>query len=67
MPASEGRNLHRASTRVLSLVLVALGVAMIVSTLARGGGATAVGILLGVLFIAAGLGRLYMLKQTRGH
>jgi len=66
MPASEGRNLHRASTRVLSLVLVVLGIAMIVSTLARGGGATAIGILLGVLFIAAGLGRLYVLTQTKG-
>ena len=66
MPASEGRNLHRASTRVLSVVLVALGIAMIVSTLVRGGGATALGLLLGVLFIAAGLGRLYVLTQTRG-
>jgi hypothetical protein len=66
MPASEGRNVHRATTRVFSVILVALGIAMIVSTIARGGGATALGILLGVLFIAAGIGRLFVLAHTRG-
>ena len=40
--------------------MVVLGVAILVSTLARGGGPLAVGILLGVLFIAAGAGRLYV-------
>jgi hypothetical protein len=34
-------------------------VAMIVRTVAAGGGAVALGLLLGVLFVAAGAGRLY--------
>jgi hypothetical protein len=62
---AESRNLHRQTTRVMSTVMVVLGVAMIVSTLANGGGALAVGILLGVLFVAAGLGRLYVLGRSR--
>jgi len=61
---SEPRDLHRASTRVMSTVLVVIGIVMIISTLARGGGALAYGLLLGVLFIAAGLGRLYLLGRT---
>jgi hypothetical protein len=62
---AEPRNLHRQSTRVMSTLMVLLGVAMIVSTLVNGGGALAIGMLLGVLFVAAGLGRLYLLGRTR--
>ena len=57
---SEPRDVHRQTTAVLSTILVVLGVAMIVRTLVAGGGAAAFGLLLGVLFIAAGLGRLYV-------
>jgi hypothetical protein len=46
-------------TTLLSAVIVALGVAMIVITISRGGGPTAIGILFGVLFILAGGGRLW--------
>jgi hypothetical protein len=40
--------------------MVALGIAMLVFTLAHGGG---VGILLGLLFVAAGAGRIYLLRR----
>jgi hypothetical protein len=56
----EPRDLHRQTTAVLSAVLVLIGVAMIVRTLVAGGGAGAFGLLLGVLFIAAGVGRIYL-------
>ncbi len=46
-------------TGLLSGVMVLLGVAMIVRTLAAGGGPLAVGLLLGLLFVAAGAGRLW--------
>ena len=46
-------------TFVLSALMVVLGVAMIARALAGGGGPLAVGILLGLLFIAAGAGRLW--------
>jgi hypothetical protein len=48
---------------VLALTTLVLGVALIVVTLAHGGGQ--VGILLGLLFIVAGAGRLYILRRTR--
>jgi hypothetical protein len=61
---AQPRDLHRQSTRVMSTILVLLGVAIIVSTLVNGGGALSFGLLLGVLFIAAGLARLYLLGRT---
>jgi hypothetical protein len=56
----EPRNLHRQTTGLLSVILVILGIAMIIRTLTAGGGALAFGLLMGVLFIAAGLGRIYI-------
>jgi hypothetical protein len=46
-------------TQVLSTLMILIGVAMIVRTIAGGGGPVALGLLLGVLFVAAGAGRLY--------
>jgi len=58
------RDVHRGTTRLLSALMVVLGVAMIVSTLARGGGVLALGIFLGLLFVLAGAGRLYLASRT---
>jgi hypothetical protein len=60
----ELRNVHRAGTRVMSALLVVLGVAMLVSTLAAGGGPLATGVLFGILFMAAGGARLYLQRKT---
>jgi hypothetical protein len=57
--ARPGRGLHRASTLVLSAGMVAIGVAMLAVTLMDGGGPLALGVLLGVLFVVAGAGRLW--------
>jgi len=46
-------------TLVLSSLMVLIGVAMIVRAIAGGGGPLAVGIVLGLLFVAAGAGRIY--------
>ena len=46
-------------TTPLSAILVLIGVAMIVRTIAAGGGALATGVVLGLLFAAAGAGRLW--------
>jgi hypothetical protein len=51
---------YRYVSLVLSLTLVGLGVAMVVRTLAGGGGT--VGIILGPMFVAAGAGRLYVFR-----
>jgi len=45
------------------VIMVVLGIAILVSTLARGGGPLAIGILLGVMFVAAGAGRLYVERE----
>jgi hypothetical protein len=47
---------------VFAAVLIGLGVALVVQTARVGGG---VGYLLGVLFIALGLGRLYLLRARQ--
>jgi hypothetical protein len=52
--------MRSASTRVLSGLMVLLGLAMVVSTIARGGGPLAVGVLVGVLFCGVGAGRIYL-------
>ena len=46
-------------TFVLSGAMVVLGVAIVARTLAGGGGPLALGILLGLLFVAAGAGRIW--------
>ena len=57
-------SVHRASTFLLSLTMVGLGLALIVVTLVRGSGA--LGIVLGPMFIAAGAGRLWALRIRGG-
>ena len=47
----------------LSVIIVILGVVMLVSTLARGGGPLALGVVFGVLFILGGSLRLYLLRS----
>ena len=46
----------------MSVVIVLIGVALLVSTIASGGGPLAIGVLLGLLFVAAGAGRLYLAR-----
>ena len=53
---------HAAVTQLLSLVMIGLGLALLVRTLAAGGGQ--VGILLGVLFVGLGAGRLYLSRRV---
>lgn len=54
---------HRLTTRILSALLVVIGAAMMVSTLALGGGPLAKGLIFGLLFMAAGAGRFYLSRR----
>jgi hypothetical protein len=56
---------YRGSTRLLAVVISIVGIAMIVTTLARGGGPAAIGVVLGALFTALGLARLYIASGGR--
>jgi hypothetical protein len=53
---------YLASTRLLSALLVLLGVAMVVSALARGGGVFAFGVVLGTMLALIGAGRLWLAR-----
>jgi hypothetical protein len=44
--------------------MIVIGVALVVRTLAAGGSGLAVGLLLGILFVAAGAGRLYIQRRS---
>jgi hypothetical protein len=52
--------------RILASLIVLLGIVMVARTIAAGGGALSVGVVLGVAFVAVGLGRLYLaLRASR--
>ncbi|MHB8532344.1 MAG: hypothetical protein ACYDC2_06460 [Solirubrobacteraceae bacterium] len=61
-----GRDVHRGGTFLFSLLMVAIGVGLVVQALAAGG-ALSGRMLLGVLFLAAGIGRTYVeVRRSRG-
>ncbi|MGI8945850.1 MAG: hypothetical protein ACR2GL_06395 [Thermoleophilaceae bacterium] len=49
---------YLAGSRALNATLALVGVALVVTTLARGGGPLAFGVIVGVLFAALGAARL---------
>jgi hypothetical protein len=62
-----GRQAHRAGTWVLSLLMAAIGVALIVQAVAGHGSVISPRLVLGVLFVAGGAGRLYLeIRRGRG-
>ena len=55
--------MHRNATRILSVAMLVLGIAMIVRAVTAGGGPLAVGVVFGLLFVAAGAGRLWVANR----
>ena len=53
----------RGANALFAVTFLGIGVALIVVTAANGGGA--VGYVLGILFAALGVGRLYLLRARR--
>jgi multisubunit Na+/H+ antiporter MnhB subunit len=56
------RRAYTTSTRVMSALIMLLGLAMVVSALARGGGALALGVVLGTMLALLGAGRLWLAR-----
>jgi drug/metabolite transporter (DMT)-like permease len=56
---------YHHSTRLLGSAIAVLGVAMVVTTLARGGGPLALGVVLGALFAVLGCARVYLAGPRR--
>jgi len=54
---------YRNAIAVFGVVFVGIGIALLVVTAVHGGGT--LGYVLGVLFIALGVGRLYLLRARR--
>jgi hypothetical protein len=62
-----GKSVHRVGTAVLSASMAIVGLVLIVEAASESGNGTIVRVLLGVLFVAAGSGRLYLLtRKSRG-
>jgi hypothetical protein len=60
---STPERLYRGSVRLLSLLFLGLGLAIVAITLANGGGPLSVGFLMGIVFLAVGAGRLWIASR----
>jgi hypothetical protein len=56
-------NLYRGGIAVFGITFVGIGIALVAITASRGGGVF--GYLVGLLFVALGAGRLYLLRAHR--
>jgi hypothetical protein len=56
------RSLYRSGTVIFGLLAIAIGVGIIVQTARHGGG---FGYVIGLLFAALGVGRIYLVRQRR--
>jgi hypothetical protein len=52
--------IYRGAVRAFSLVFVAIGLLVLVVTLANGGGPASLGFLMGLAFLLVGVGRLWI-------
>jgi hypothetical protein len=55
----KGQRIYRGAVRGFSLAFIALGLAVLVATLAGGGGPASIGFFLGLAFVGVGIGRLW--------
>jgi hypothetical protein len=55
-----GERVYRGAIRGFSLVFIAVGLVVLVVTLANGGGPLSVGFLMGIAFVGVGAGRLWV-------
>ena len=53
---------YRAATIALAVAFVGIGIALLVEAAVAGG---ALGYVIGLLFVAAGVGRLYLIRARR--
>ncbi|HEX5309527.1 MAG TPA: hypothetical protein VFW38_10670 [Solirubrobacteraceae bacterium] len=61
-----GRQVHRTGTWVLSIAMLAVGIALAVEAIAGAGGVISMRLLLALLFLAAGSGRIYVEVRRGG-
>jgi hypothetical protein len=57
---------YRGAVRAFSLVFLAIGLLVLVVTIANGGGPASMGFLLGIAFLLVGGGRLWLSSRAEG-
>jgi hypothetical protein len=57
---------YRGAVRAFSLVFVAIGLLVLVVTLANGGGPLSLGFLMGIAFLLVGVGRIWLGSRVGG-
>jgi hypothetical protein len=60
------QRVYRGAVLVFSLVFVAIGLLVLVVTLANGGGPLSLGFLMGLAFLLVGVGRLWLGSKVGG-
>ena len=57
---------YRGVTRIFALIILGFGLAIVIVTIANGGGPLSSGVLIGIIFTLLGAGRFYLSlrKQT---
>jgi hypothetical protein len=58
-----GERAYKGAVRAFSLSFVVVGLVVLAVTLANGGGPASVGVLMGVAFLAVGVGRLWIASR----
>ncbi len=61
-----GERVYRGAVRGFSIAFIVLGLAVLVVTLAGGGGPLSLGFLMGLAFVGVGAGRLWAAARMRG-
>jgi hypothetical protein len=59
-----GDRFYHAAIRGFSLIFVVVGVALLISTIANGGSPASIGFVLGILFLAVGIGRYWIASRS---
>jgi len=60
------QRVYQGAVRAFSLTFIAVGLAVLVVTLANGGGPASVGFLLGLAFVGVGIGRIWAGARMSG-
>lgn len=55
---------YHGAIRAFSLVFVVVGLLLLIVTLVNGGGPASIGFLMGILFVAVGVGRYWIASRS---
>jgi hypothetical protein len=66
MAAPPADEVYRGVTRMFAAIILGFGITIVVVTLANGGGVTSFGLLIGLIFVGLGAGRLYLSLRKAG-